>query len=164
MEATLEAPVVIDQRTDYERERDKPIPSTLHALITKRIVFQLERSYGDTLEALPELNLSTPGKPTVPDIAVYPKSAIDYVHDVISRTDAPLLTVEILSPKQALNELVDKTVRYFAFGVRSCWIVLPELQAILIYDQPGRYRFFHDDETATDTNNALSIDLRSVFG
>ncbi len=163
MEALLHEPIIIDERADYERDREKPMPSTIHALLTKRIVFQLELHYGETLETLPEVNLSTPGRPTVPDIAIYPKSAIDYNHDVISRTDAPLLIIEILSPKQALNELIDKTVRYFAFGTKSCWIVLPELQAIIIYHQPGQYQFFHNDETATDRTNGVSVDLGKVF-
>ncbi|MBC7919712.1 MAG: Uma2 family endonuclease [Ferruginibacter sp.] len=55
------------------------------------------------------------------------------------RSDAPLLCVEIQSFSQSPEEMIEKVARYFAFGVKYCWVVVPSLQAVLVYDQPSHY-------------------------
>lgn len=153
----------IEQVSDYELERGKPMPSTLHSYLQKNLVFELELRYRKQFTILPELSLDLPGKPAVPDITIYPRFEIDFRHDVIKRTDAPLTTVEILSPTQSLDELIDKANQYFQAGVKSCWIVLPSIKAILVYNQPGRYHFFNEADTLNDPNLNLELPLADIF-
>ena len=61
--------------------------------------------------------------------------------DVIRRTDALLAAIEIMSPRQALQDLIDKTEVYFPFGVKSCWLVFSAMKAIAVYHQSGKYDF-----------------------
>ncbi len=158
----------VETLSDYEIERGKPMPSTVHAFIQGNLIFFLKSGYRDTYHILPELSLDipgmdVPGKPAVPDIAIYPKFEIDVLHDTIKRSDAPLATVEILSPTQSLDELVEKTYRYFQMGVQSCWIILPSMKAVAVYHKPGSYTFFTETDTLQDDHLNIRLPLEGIF-
>ncbi|WP_262903312.1 Uma2 family endonuclease [Hymenobacter psoromatis] len=59
--------------------------------------------------------------------------------------------------------MVDKTEIYFQFGVKSCWIVMPAIRAVLVYNRPGHYAFFHADDTLRDEALGLELPLGLVF-
>jgi hypothetical protein len=59
--------------------------------------------------------------------------------------------------------MVDKTDLYFQFGVKSCWIILPSLQAALVFDRPSNYKFFYVYETLHDPNLNINIPLADIF-
>lgn len=155
--------ILEDTRTEYEIERNKPMPSTVHAFVQDNLGFEINLRYRQKFKLLPEINIEVADNYSVPDIAIYPKMEIDVLHDIIRRTDAPLATIEILSPKQALQDLVDKTEVYFNFGVLSCWIVLPAMKAIAVYYQSGKYDFFTEEETLLDRNLSLELPLENIF-
>lgn len=162
MEAT------VDQLSDYELERGKPMPDTIHAAIQANLIFELKSRYRDTYRCLSELSLATVPDGTTPDLAIYPAFTLDYEHRTAKRTDAPLACVEITgpplrSPSQSNEEMVDKTGVYFNFGVRSCWIVVPAMKGVFVYDRPGHYEFFHGDDTLRDPNTNIEIPLSLVF-
>ena len=150
--------------SDYELERGKPMPSTLHSLVQGNLVYLLNANYNSKYLILPELSLAAPdNKPLVPDIAIYPKFEVDWQNDVLRSEEAPLATVEILSLKQNLSDLNEKARRYFEMGVTSCWIVLPSMEAIAVNHQPGKYRFFSGEETLVDEKIKVELPLTEVF-
>ena len=155
--------VVKMELSDYEIERSKPMPSTNHSIIQGKIAFELTLRYRKDYDILPEISLDTPGKGTVPDLAIYPKLILDIRNDVIRRTDAPLLTIEILSPEQKLQDLIDKTYRYFDFGVKSCWIVLPSLKTIMVYSDVDTFEYIRSDKTLIDPNWGFELPLNDIF-
>ena len=77
--------------------------------------------------------------------------------------EAPLLTVEILSPSQSMKEMIDKVFAYFEFGVQSAWLVEPSLHGIFVYDRTGMYRFFHHDDVLKDDTMGIEIPLSKIF-
>ncbi len=151
------------QPSAYEIERGKPIPGTVHAFVQKNLLVELEIHFRQRFTILPEISIQTAGKTSVPDIVIYPRFEIDVLHDVIHRTDFPLATIEILSPTQNLQELIDKTGKYFALGVKSCWVVLPALKAVVLYYEPGKYHFFSGNDTLKNPNAGIELDLGPVF-
>ncbi|MBC7920657.1 MAG: Uma2 family endonuclease [Ferruginibacter sp.] len=156
---------LVTSLSDYELERGKPMPSTVHAFIQGNLVYELKDRYRKEFTILPEINLNLPGgRPTVPDLAVYSRFEVDVRHDIIYRTDAPLITIEILSPRQNLQDLIEKTDQYFAAGVQSCWIVIPGLKAIAVYHQPGTYDFFTEASALKDRNLPIELPVSTVFG
>lgn len=157
MEATL------DQRSAYEIERRKPMPDTIHAAIQLNLGSELRTRYRGTYRVLSELSLATVPDGTTPDLALYPAFTLDYEHRTAKRSDAPLACVEIQSPSQSAEEMVDKTNIYFNFGVRSCWIVVPAVKGIFVYDRPGHYEFFHGDDTLRDPNLTVELPLALIF-
>lgn len=158
MEATIE------QRSDYERDRGKPLPTLNHAYVQTNLLAELKVRYRKTYTILSELNLSMPQRPdTVPDIAIYPKLQIDFLHDVTSMTQMPLTAVEIISPSQAHEEILAKFERYFNAGVQSCWLVMPSLQAIAVYSAIGKYQFFPETTVLTDAATGIELNLSEIF-
>jgi len=155
---------VIEQLSEYELERGKPMPTLNHAIIQANLIFVLKFHYRQQYSIASELNLTMPERPdTVPDVAVYPKLQIDFLHDITSMTDMPLTVVEIVSPSQSDAEIVTKFERYFNAGVRSCWLVMPVFKAISVYSSPGQYKFFTDDTTLTDPVTNIELPLGEIF-
>jgi Uma2 family endonuclease len=69
-----------------------------------------------------------------PDICVYSNTITpNYQNDVLKMSEMPLLAIEILSPRQSLEELLDKFNIYFALGIKSCWLVIPPLESVTVY-------------------------------
>ena len=155
---------VIDEVSEYERERGKPMPTLNHAYLQKNLLVSLDYRYRKQYTVLSELNLTMPERPdTVPDIAIYPKLTIDFLHDVTSMMQMPLTVVEIVSPSQGDAEIIAKFERYFKAGVQSCWLVLPTLKAVAVYAAIGKYQFFPDDTTLTDVVAGIELPLSDVF-
>lgn len=157
--------VIVEEKeiSEYEIERDKPMPSILHALLQKRLVVFLENFYGTIFEILPEISQSITDKKTVPDISIYEKFEIDWSSSITSFDKIPLLNIEILSPEQTLTSLEIKVRSYFEAGVKSSWIVFPTMKAIAIYLPSGKYKFFEEDEVLQDTTVGIEIPLKEIF-
>jgi Uma2 family endonuclease len=52
----------------------------------------------------------------------------------------PDLAVEISSPNDLLDALLEKIDEYFSFGVRQVWLVVPRKQIVLVFDSLTRFR------------------------
>ncbi len=156
MEKTIAIP-------DYELERGKPMPSKLHSRVQSNINFLLQTHYRERYDVLSELNLELDGWGSVPDLCVYPKMDYDFSEDEIRMTAAPLCTIEILSPTQSLQELIDKAYHYFGHGVKSCWLVIPALKNIYVFSGRETYQIFKANETLTDAGIGVTLPLSEIF-
>ena len=160
----MEAVIEIAELSDYERERGKPMPSLNHSILQGNLVFTLKLNYRKQFTFLPEINLIMPHRPNaVPDIAIYPKLAIDFLHDQTAMTQFPITAIEIVSSSQSNDDILDKFERYFLAGVQSCWLVMPSMKAIAVYSGIGRYTFFTDADTLTDSATSIELPLAEVF-
>ena len=125
----FENPVV---ETDYETERNKPMPTRIHGTIQSRINFLLQTAYGDRYDFPNEVSLNTL-PPTTPDILVYPKKKLSVRETAAKEQEMPITTIEILSPSQTVDELAEKAWNiYFPAGVQSAWLVVPQLKTVSI--------------------------------
>lgn len=144
------------------------MPNAIHGSIQANLSFELKLRYRDTHRIMSEVSLATQPDGTTPDVVVYPNIRLDYQHEPAKRTDAPLTCIEITepplrSPSQSNEEMVAKTNVYFQFGVRSCWIVLPSLRAVVVYDSPGHYRFFYENDVLHDPATGFELPLTAIF-
>lgn len=146
---------------DYEIERGKPMPSMNHAVIQAVLSAALLR-YEDKFTVLSELSLELNGRPFVPDLSIYPKLDLDLLHDQVKHTEPPIQVIEILSPTQSLNELVEKSEDYFEEGVKSCWIVQPIQHAIAVLE-PGRIPKVFTTGDVTDPATGITISVEEIF-
>lgn len=152
---TLEAQRTLSQ---YELERGKPMPSKNHSKIEARLSFALISRYDEKYDILSEISLDLTSGKANPDLAIYPISQDDWERDEVKMTTPPITTIEILSPTQPLNDLVEK-IRdiYFPAGVKSSWIIIPPLKTVHI--------FYPDSPTETFTtgvihDKATGVELR----
>ena len=164
MELVVETVAEVQELSAYEIERNKPMPSLNHSVIQSNIIFELKNKYRKQYSFPSEIDIIMPEKPdSVPDIAIYPKLEIDPSEDVIGMKEMPLTTIEILSPTQRENELVNKAKRYFAAGVKSCWIVLPIFKVIVVYSSPSQRQVFTEDMTLIDNITGIELSLSEIF-
>ncbi|MBN8823313.1 Uma2 family endonuclease [uncultured Spirosoma sp.] len=139
------------------------MPNLTHGAIQANLVFELKTAYRNEYRIASEVTLATLPDGTTPDVVIYPAIMLDYQHEPAKRTDAPLVCIEIQSPSQSLEQMVDKTTIYFDFGVKSCWIVAPAVQGIFVYDRPGHYQFFYEADVLHDPNTGFELNLPAIF-
>ncbi len=146
---------------EYLQERGKPMPSKnvarLKSIFTK-ILGEYEISYDIYLNL--SLELST-GKAT-PDLCFFKPEVSDWLEDEIRVKNAPLGVIEIVSPKQSTQDLVDKLDLYFGAGVLSCWIVIPTFKMINIFHAKHDYKTFMSGELL-DEKLGIRLNLEEVF-
>ncbi len=155
--------MLVTAQSDYEIERGKPMPSLNHGLIQGNIFYALMSRYRGKFSFPTETALELSGWSSTPDVLILPHTRINLKDDKIRLTEPPLGIVEILSPTQSINDLVDKTDQYFNAGVKSCWIIIPGMGGIAVYSAPGKYEFFNEDDTARDAVLGLEIPVAEIF-
>jgi len=94
--------------SDYERERGKPSPSFNHGFVQANLITELNIRLRKTHTVTSETNLKLADQKTVPDLTVFEKRQPNMQRDVIWVQEVPLTTIEILSPKQDLDTLLEK--------------------------------------------------------
>lgn len=139
------------------------MPSLNHGLIQANLIFAIKLDYKDKYSVVSELSLDLSGWEAVPDVCILPKMTLDPRQDVVTVKDPPLCAIEIISPSQSVNELIVKAEKYFQYGVKSCWIVIPALQNIYVFSSPDDYEMYKVSETLSDPALEIELDLEEVF-
>jgi Uma2 family endonuclease len=85
-----------------------------------------------------------------PDVCIYPKRGLSRPYDILKMTEMPILAIEILSPKQGIQEIVEKIDAYFALGVRSCWLIDPTTAIVIVYRALDERNVFASGEVIDD--------------
>jgi Uma2 family endonuclease len=97
-----------------------------------------------------------------PDLALFPPLTIDFLQDEIRMQTMPLLVIEILSPLQSIDDILDKFRGYFQLGVQSCWLVLPPLKSVSVFSSPNQEQTFSQGEVVDDVL-AIRLAVKSIF-
>lgn len=153
--------VATEEKTAYEIERGKPMPSYNHGRVELRLGAQFLK-FEDRFDVATELTIELDGTPYTPDISVCEKRTSDWSHDVVRLKEAPLCVVEILSPTQGFNSITPKIDAYFAGGIQSVWVVHPEIQTVTIFTGPSE-KTVYPGGVVTDPKLEISADLDRVF-
>ena len=160
------ADVLLSEKQDYETEylleRGKPMPSKNHSILENRFSLALAR-YEQAYQTFIELSLDLNGKKATPDVCLFEVEPTDWLNDEVKVTEPPLLTIEILSPTQAVDELKDKIFDiYFPQGVKSCWIVVPTLKTIAVFT-PDRGVTNYIAGIVKDPVLDIEVDMKDIF-
>jgi Uma2 family endonuclease len=146
---------------DFNESKD--MPSLFHARLQSNISYAIKRNYIKKFDVYTELLLSVQEKEYVVDVCVYPAQKVDWTaEDQIYVNIPPLIAIEILSPKQFLTDLTSKAKVYFAWGVKSCWIVIPSTKIVIVQDNKGN-QVVHSSGKIADLAGDLEIDFEEVF-
>jgi Uma2 family endonuclease len=145
--------------SDYEIERGKPMPSKNHSIIQLNLGAELRANYKKKYRFASEISLELDYWQSTPDLAIFPPMRMDMRHDEIRLTDAPLGVVEILSPAQSMTELTDKAEKYFQYGVKSVWLVIPTLETVAVYSTVEDFQLFKKNKDKVLKDNILNIEI-----
>ncbi len=149
--------------SEYELERGKPMPSKVHSFIQTRLATKLSNRYEDSYDFFTELSLELSTGKSVPDVCIYSKMEIDMLHDEVRVKESPLGVIEILSPRQILNDIVERASQYFDAGVKSFWVVIPTFKTIYVFRDANHYTTFADEDTLQDDALNITLPLTEIF-
>jgi Uma2 family endonuclease len=147
--------------SDYERERGKPMPSKLHSIAQTNLLIRLAE-YRPRFQVLSELTLRLGDRDLTPDLCLYEDLEVDFTHDESQVTEPPLLAVEIASPTQSVQDLVDKIRFLIEHGVQSGWLVQPPLRTITVFSEDMTSNTY-DQGTVIDPTTEIEVDIDEVF-
>ncbi len=103
-----------------------------------------------------------------PDVCLYSSNrGLSKPDDILKMSEMPLLAIEILSPKQSIDDILAKFKAYFALDIQSCWLVIPILESITVYAQKiDNFRLFNakSDTEAIDEILDIRLSLQNIFG
>ena len=101
----------------------------------------------------------------IPDICLYPENVgFNDEDDEQKMQEMPLLTIEILSPKQAISDILAKFKAYFALGIKSCWLIVPSLKTVAVYSQPSHFKTFGmDSNEVIDNIMDIRLPIQKIF-
>jgi len=135
-------------------------PSYHHSYLAGKIIAALSRL--DEYSVFSELTLQT-DKDYVPDISLYKKRKINFKSgDIIKMTEMPLLIIEILSPSQGVQEILDKFKICFEAGIKSCWLVIPVTESVTVYSSMENAETFYKDNINDKILN-IQIPINEIF-
>lgn len=97
-----------------------------------------------------------------PDVCLYPKRSLSRPFDILRMSEMPLLVVEILSPRQGIEEILRKFAVYFQLGVQSCWLVDPATENVFVYRALEQRKTFSEGEVVDTTMN-ITLQLDEIF-
>lgn len=139
------------------------MPSKNHAIVQANLLLAIQPKYASRFRVLPEINLDLPERERVPDLAIYRSVEFTPGADEVRMTEVPLSVIEILSPQQSITDLMVKRSEYFAAGVQSYWLVLPDLLSIYVFYSAEDYDVFAKQEVLHDRKLEIELGLGEVF-
>jgi Uma2 family endonuclease len=158
-----------------EQEELKGMGSINHSLIQAKITGLLlnDERFTPAIELsldISQIDLSQFGlkakEELKPDVCLYlGRRELSSPDDILKMTEMPLLVIEILSPKQTIDELLAKFKAYFALGIKSCWLVMPAIRAITTYSPPLNFKTFAmNDIEIIDEIIDIRLPMQKIFG
>ncbi len=112
-----------------------------------------------------------------PDIAVYLADEFDLADpdeeddldsvDPLRVQQMPLCAMEIVSPSQSSYKILQKFRAYFAMGVKSGWLVEPNLKTIVVYQGQIRQKHSYMANNGGDVEDSIlkvKMLLVKIFG
>lgn len=139
------------------------MPSRNHSRVAHNLSVALD-PFRDRFSIHQQLSLNLDGWQTIPDLALYPAGSLptDWTTDEDECTTPPALVIEILSPKQNLQPLVDEVREYLRRGVTSCWVIVPATETLSVFPASGGSRSYAAG-MARDESLGLEVALDRVF-
>lgn len=148
--------------SQYEIERNKPMPNRIHGVLQADLIFLLKSDYRKKYQFSSEVSLATTPSST-PDISIFNKKKLSLKMVKAKEEEAPITTIEIQSPSQSIEELQHKAWDlYFPMGVQSAWIVIPSLKAVKILLADDTELFFNSGKLKDPTTN-IEIEVKDIF-
>lgn len=136
------------------------MPTYNHSYICLEIIIQILALR--KFRPLPELTLNI-GNGITPDISVYPIESApkpDFFSDIFRYEIMPLLAIEVVSPSQNIQDLLEKAQLLTNSGVKTVWTIEPFSHSIWVTNESGT-KLFHN---TTIESEGISVDFQKIFG
>lgn len=151
--------IAFEETTAEEEISEREKPTLNHSYICSQIMRQLLPVEG--IEVLPELTLAI-GNGITPDISVYPKSAInpDFWNDITRFEQPPMIAIEVISPSQNIQTLLEKARMLTQSGTKTVWTIEPFSHSIWVTTEKETRLFYN----TTIESEGIKVDFQKIFG
>ncbi len=133
--------------------------SNVHSAVQVNLVYELRRLTEHRIYT--ELSIVIDGIEYKPDVCAYPYRELDKKHDIIKMEELPVVAIEIVSPMQVLQKVVDKIDVYVAAGIQSCWMIVPYPTTVTVYNADTEKIFI--DGNIIDSVLDIELPLTQIF-
>jgi len=127
------------EKTDKMKQLEFFILKALSRLFVKTNAYQNGAELlteGDVLTSSEQLRR--------PDLAYYTESQI--IETTKGINQVPTFVIEIISPSDNQNKILEKNQEYFSAGVQVIWLIMPNLKQVYIYSSPKNVQICTDDD------------------
>jgi Uma2 family endonuclease len=138
----------------------KPMPKGRHSRLQVKLCTVINQGTEDRkiAYAFPELRCSFGGRSIVPDVAIFqwqriPFTAEGEVPDNFERH--PDWTIEILSPEQKPNKVIDNILHCLRHGSQLGWFLDPDDRSILVFLPNQQPVLFQGSDSLWDASRRL---------
>lgn len=108
-------------------------PSRLHCAVVRNLIL-IFNSYG--YDTFPELTVSIGDKTVDVDLAVDRSKYRCDADDISTKVEViPEVCIEVLSPKQAISDLIEKAYRLLGHDAKCYWLVNPFQNTVTVFSQ-----------------------------
>ncbi|MCW5201381.1 Uma2 family endonuclease [Desulfobulbus sp. US1] len=141
-------------------------PSRLHCAVVRNLLLIFARYGYDTF---PELTVSIGENKTVDlDLAVDRSNYQCNADDISTKVEViPEVCIEVLSPKQAISDLIEKAYKLIENDAKSYWLVNPFQNTVTVYSQKNgdvsRKDYTGDTEIPNPFGEDKHIILNDIF-
>lgn len=157
----METPLV-ETLSDYELERGKPIPNFNHGYIQLNIGIALRKRYGKAYSIASEVAIPVGEREVTPDVLVFPKRSINWFDTKPELSEPPILAIEIRSPSQPIEKVIDKAKAMLDSGVRAVWIIQPALKTVSVLTKDTPPKTFVEG-TISDGISRIELSFEEIF-
>ena len=133
--------------------------SVVHSRIQANLAYELRKATDYAVYT--ELSLLINEKEYKPDVCEYAYKEIDWKHDVIKTEELPIISIEIVSPRQTIQDVVEKIDTYLEVGIQSCWLIVPYPRIVTVYNEQGEHTF--TTEAILDKPLNIKIAINDMF-
>jgi Uma2 family endonuclease len=153
----------------------KPMPKFRHSILQKRLLDEINDTKGQYL-TLPELRCTFSDRSIVPDIVVISLDKVklnDRGEPEDNFRQAPDWSIEILSPDQNANRVIDNLLHCLDHGCQLGWLIDPNDYSVLILTPPQEIKLCRGEQrlevlpdmdldlTAQEIFNWLKLDKKA---
>ncbi len=133
--------------------------SNIHSAIQANLVYELRRL--TEYRIYTELSIVIDGVEYKPDVCAYPYRELDKKHDIIKMEELPVAAIEIVSPMQVVQKVVEKIDIYMAAGIPSCWMVVPYPTTVTVYNANAEKIFIEGN--IVDSTIDIELPITQIF-
>ena len=140
-------------------------PSRLHCAVVRNLIL-IFSGYG--YDTFPELTVSIGDKTVDVDLAVDRSNYQCDADDISTKVEViPEVCIEVLSPKQAISDLIEKAYRLIENDAKCYWLVNPFQNTGTVYSQTNgeisRKNYTGDTEIPNPFGEDKHIILNDIF-
>ncbi len=79
---------------------------------------------------------------------------------------APDLAVEVVSPSDRFDDVIEKVAEYLAAGTRLVWVIQPRTHTVTVYRASGEVRLLrgHEELSGEDVIPGFACPVSALFG